>query len=146
MDSKRTYWKADINKDRYGPAKIISATELDGNLIGSRLDLYGGPHAPVLDIDFEASLVPSSTEGHYHLYLDKPMTWRKYKKLLKAFYRAGIIERGYYRSSLKEGMTTVRKPSERKTSSPPLGNAHLIRLGEIRNAFDSLMEDMEPVN
>ena len=71
-----------------------------------------GNHAPVLDIDFEAQLIPSSTQGHFHLYLDKKMSWHKYKQLLEALYEAGIIQRGYYESSLERGQTMVLLPGK----------------------------------
>src|SRR4051794_39832810 len=45
--------------------------DLDANLVSSRLatkdhEIFGDWHSPVLDIDFEARLIPSSTPGHYH--------------------------------------------------------------------------------
>jgi hypothetical protein len=93
-------------------------TEDEANLISSSL----GPtrkqldalHAPVLDIDFPAHLVPSSTIGHYHLYLDKKITWDKYKKLLVALADADILERGYVDAAINTGATYVRLPYVRK--------------------------------
>ena len=35
-------------------------------------------HRPILDLDFPAALVPSTTPGHFHLYLDKPMAEEDY--------------------------------------------------------------------
>jgi hypothetical protein len=67
-------------------------------------------HAPVLDIDVPAFLVPSSTPGHSHLYIDHPMTWDAYKALLKALSDAGIIEEGFYEASKGRGSTMVRRP------------------------------------
>lgn len=67
-------------------------------------------HRPVLDIDFPAKLVPSSTPGRFHLYLDKPMSWAAYEKLLTALADAGIVERGYVRASIERGATFVRLP------------------------------------
>lgn len=74
-----------------------------------------GTHRPVLDIDFEASLVPSSTPGHYHLYLDGiELSWRQYRRLLKALAKAGVIQRGYYCWSVRRGQSTVRLPWVKK--------------------------------
>lgn len=78
----------------------------DANLISSRC--RNGKHAPVLDIDFEARLLPSRTEGHYHLYLDKQMPWWKYRILLKVLAWTGIIEPGYYGASVERKMTFLR--------------------------------------
>jgi hypothetical protein len=72
-----------------------------------RDDVY---HRPILDIDFPAMLIPSSTEGHYHLYLDLPMKWSAYEKLLSALAAAGIIEKGYYRASVERKATFLRLP------------------------------------
>lgn len=67
-------------------------------------------HAPVLDIDFPAQLVPSATEGHFHLYLDMPMRWSTYEALLTALAAAGVIEDGYARASIARGASFVRMP------------------------------------
>jgi hypothetical protein len=69
-----------------------------------------GMHAPALDIDFKARLIPSSTIGHYHLYLDKEICWDDYAKLIAVMGEIGLIEPGYAEVSLKKGMTTLRKP------------------------------------
>lgn len=71
-------------------------------------------HAPVLDFDFPVEVVPSTTPGHHHVYLDKVMTWRQYKRVLRAMMRAGLIEKGYYETSVKHGYTTVRAPWVKK--------------------------------
>lgn len=76
--------------------------------------LSSGRHAPVLDIDVPHKLVPSTTQGHSHLYLDVPMSWWRYKRLLKALAKAGIIEKGYWRASRRRGFTAVRLPWVRK--------------------------------
>jgi hypothetical protein len=67
-------------------------------------------HAPVLDIDVPSEWVPSSTPGHAHLYIDVPMTWWRYKRLLKAMAKAGIIEDSYVKVSIARGHTDVRVP------------------------------------
>lgn len=71
-------------------------------------------HRPVLDIDFPAKLVPSSTPGRFHLYLDKPMTWAVYAKLLSALADAGVIERGYADACEARGASFVRLPWVKK--------------------------------
>lgn len=74
-------------------------------------------HRPVLDIDFPAKLVPSSTPGKFHLYLDKPMTWPVYEKLLTALADAGIIEPGYANASIDRMATFVRLPWVKKEAA-----------------------------
>ena len=67
-------------------------------------------HRPVLDIDVPARLIPSTTPGHHHLYLDIDMTWEKYEALLKALASAGVIEQGYLLAALNRRATFVRLP------------------------------------
>ncbi len=71
-----------------------------------------GSHLPVLDLDFPAKLVPSRTEGNWHLYLDRAVSWDKYQRLLLAMADAGLIERGYCDASIAKGYTAVRIPPE----------------------------------
>ena len=74
----------------------------------------GHLHTPVLDIDIPATLVPSSTPGKNHLYLDVPMSWDQYTKLLDVMAEVGILEPGYVSASKKRGFTAVRLPWIRK--------------------------------
>ena len=99
--------------DPYGTPEIIHMAAADDANVFTSL-LGDGLHAPVLDIDFGAHLVPSSTPGHFHLYLNKAMTWRKYRRLLRALGRAGILEPGYVKASLRRGYSAARKPGVRK--------------------------------
>ena len=77
-----------------------------------------GYHYPCIDIDIPVRLVPSSTPGHSHLYVDEPITWGTYKRLLVALAEAGIVERGYLNASVAQGGTTVRMPHIKKGVEP----------------------------
>ena len=77
-----------------------------------------GMHRPVLDIDFPAALIPSSTPGHFHLYLDKQMNFATYVILLDALAAAGVIEKGYASVSKARGYTSARLPWVKKTPRP----------------------------
>lgn len=77
-----------------------------------------GLHAPVLDIDFPAFVVPSSTPGHFHLYLDKPIEWDAYEALLKALCRAGVLSFHYTEHSIQREQTVVRMPWVDKDPTP----------------------------
>jgi hypothetical protein len=80
-----------------------------------RADPYRGWHSPVLDIDFEVQLIPSTTKGHYHLYLDGiSMEWDKYRKLLQTLAECKVIEQGFCDASLRREMTCVRLPHVKK--------------------------------
>lgn len=110
-----SWWRSDtLNTERaghHGEGRWEVASHEDANLISSRLQ--GSPkglHSPVLDIDFPARLVPSATPGHFHLYLDRPMTWDAYEELLKALAKAKIISRHYLKHSVLRQATMARPP------------------------------------
>lgn len=71
-------------------------------------------HRPVLDLDLDAKLLPSSTPGHFHLYIDSPMRWDTYVALLEALADAEILERGFVDASITRKHTAVRLPWVRK--------------------------------
>lgn len=71
-------------------------------------------HYALLDLDVPATLVPSSTPGHSHLYIKKAMTWTQYEDLLLALGDAGILEPGYVRASIARGATMLRTPWTKK--------------------------------
>jgi hypothetical protein len=109
----------------------------DANVVSSH---FGGVnseyHRPVLDIDFPAALVPSTTPGHFHLYLDKVLTWEEYEKLLNVLAEVGIIERGYRNVSVERRHTAVRVPWIRK-GTDKLGTY----AGKARDALVNLALD-----
>lgn len=80
------------------------------NLVTSKLP--NGKHAVTLDLDYPVKVLKSRTKGHHHLYLDpqKQLTWKQYKRLLRALRDAGLIEDGYYKASVKKKFTALRKP------------------------------------
>jgi hypothetical protein len=67
-------------------------------------------HRPALDLDMPVKVLPSSTPGHHHLYIDHKMTWDEYKDLLKVMTRVGLLEPGYTNACLSHGYTTLRLP------------------------------------
>lgn len=100
----------------------IEANPSEGALVASsqtdRKDPFSVPeepyHRPVLDIDIPARLLPSSTPGHHHLYLDIDVPWDKYEALLKALADARVIEEGYVLAALERKATFVRLPWVKK--------------------------------
>lgn len=81
----------------------------DANVVTSEI-VGADTHAPAFDVDFPVTVVSSSTEGHYHLYIDKEMSFKEYIKLLKAMVDAGIVQEGYYKAAAANGYTTLRLP------------------------------------
>ena len=75
-----------------------------------------GKHRPLLDLDMKVAVIPSSTPGHGHLYIDKELTWTQYKKLLKVLAELDIIEKGYRGASIARGYTALRLPWVKKTA------------------------------
>lgn len=71
-------------------------------------------HKLILDLDHPAMLIPSTTPGHSHLYVDVEISWERYAALLLALAEAGVIERGYADASLARGFTSVRLPWVKK--------------------------------
>lgn len=117
--SGRTLWYMNQemldSKDSEGDTvmEFYPADEEHANLTSSRLE--NGNHSPVLDIDFPARLEPSSTPGHFHLYLEGlEMPWATYEALLVALGDAGVIGEGYLRHSLNREQTMVRRPHIKK--------------------------------
>jgi hypothetical protein len=88
-------------------ANLISSLCLDGN------------HRPVLDFDVPARYEPSTTPGHGHLYIDKPLTWAQYEQLLIVLGEVGILEKGYVGAALRRGATFVRPPWVKKPGALP---------------------------
>lgn len=111
---ERTFWFIEKIKDSYhGDSEVrTQVTEDKATLVSSLLT--NGKHYPTLDIDMPAKLVPSSTPGHFHLYIDCEMSWWRYRRLLKALMKAGVIERGYYKANKSRKATFVRKPGVMK--------------------------------
>jgi len=71
---------------------------------------YPRTHKPVLDIDMPVKIFPSSTEGHFHLFIDKEMSWEDYCKLMNVMAEVGILEQGYVNASIARGCSAVRLP------------------------------------
>ena len=117
-------WKLDKFPVNYGPNRVPVMPEpaalLDGaNLVSSiRKDTLPGEegdrHAVLLDLDVPAFLIPSSTPGHSHLYINKALEQDKYFKLLDVLAECGILEQGYVDASKSQGGTFLRLPWVKK--------------------------------
>lgn len=111
---------ADSGEDWWDDQRVAVVDPDRANLIGSRLvdqpneRRTGTLHAPVIDIDLECHLLPSTTPGHFHLYIEKAVSWEAYGEMLTAMCDAGIVEPGYVDAALHRGMSHVRKPGVMK--------------------------------
>lgn len=95
------------------PHEMLPPANVVGSLSGD-----GSHHLPCIDVDVPAKLVPSSTPGHHHLYIDVPLAWHDYCDLLDVMARCGIVEEGYVSAAKARGQTSCRLPHVRKEGGP----------------------------
>jgi hypothetical protein len=76
-------------------------------------------HRPVIDIDLPCKLVPSTTPGHFHLYIDKVIPSDAYFDLLDTLAEVGIVEKGFARAARVRGYSAARLPWVKKEPAPP---------------------------
>lgn len=88
--------------DYYDPAEVGAL--LSSEIEGSKL------HLPVLDVDDTSVVVPSTTPGHFHILAPKPLSWRKYKKLLYLCAEAGIVDREWSSKAIRAKKGRVHQP------------------------------------
>jgi hypothetical protein len=62
-------------------------------------------------------IVPSSTEGHFHLYIDVPVPGDTYWGLLSELVAYGVIEEGYLTASKKTEGTVLRLVHDKKVDN-----------------------------
>lgn len=141
--------KFDFGKDDgdYSDKRVIAddVDLKDANLVTSRIE-GTNLHRVVLDIDMDAALVPSSTPGHHHLYINKSLDWTAYTKLLRALVDAGIVQRGYAEASISRGYSAVRPPWVHKPPPPSpieLARRYLQRAGDHAVLMMRLDEHVE---
>lgn len=116
VDWKFSFVPSDIPD--YEPGIDREEADLDkANIVSSETRPLWGKHemqrhAVLLDIDYPAYLVESSTCGHSHLYLDVPggVKHEDYMELLALLGRIGVIEKGYAEVSIKRGHSDLRLP------------------------------------
>lgn len=95
-------------------------------------------HHLLLDVDIPAWLIPSSSYGKSHLYVELPRggaPWEDYKAFLLAAAKIGLIEDGYAKASIRRGHTALRLPwvkkGEENLNDPPT---------EPHETFEQMME------
>lgn len=99
----------DVKDGVRSPAGLEKALVISSAVEGSVV-----AHRPALDIDHPVRVVPSSTPGHHHLFIDVDMTWAQYSKLLDVLAEVGVIEQGYADVSKVREATYLRLPWVKK--------------------------------
>lgn len=119
---KRTLWSVALDspyRSQDGDGRRV-VEESEANCVSSLLE--DGMHAPLLDLDCPHVYRETETPGHGHLIIDVPMSWRRYKRLLKALRDAGILEHGYVEAALRRRHNELRLPGFKKDdgAGPPV--------------------------
>ena len=108
-------------QDSATPVKIEQTCEdaglYDANVITS--EYLAGYHYPIIDLDMDAALLPSSTPGHHHLYIDKLLSYDQLVRLLEVMVQVGIVQAGILEGVKKRGYATLRLPHVKKCDDQP---------------------------
>lgn len=80
----------------------------EANIISS--EVAQGLHIPIIDLDMDAALLPSSTMGHHHLYIDKVLTFEQLIKLLEVMHEVGIVQEGVLKGAKARKYAALRLP------------------------------------
>lgn len=113
---KVTKWDEDSSVT-YSQEERESASLAEANVSTSIREDRPDHHAVLLDLDVPACLLPSSTPGHSHLYIDVAVPTPTYFQLLDALAAAGVIQHGYANSSKHRGGTALRLPWVKKSEN-----------------------------
>lgn len=128
--SSRACRRVDFTAEYSGKAENRPVVPVGDATVVTSQTVYSDLHYPVIDLDFPARLIPSSTQGHYHLYLDTPVDWGKFVAVLEAMVDAGLVEGGYVEASKERGHTCVRLPWVGKYDT---------RLKDVQDAFEDVL-------
>lgn len=76
--------------------------------------LGANKHVPMFDLDVPAYLIPSSTPGHSHLYIDAAITTEQYARILEALCSAGLVQVAWAEKVGRPHGTLLRAPGQEK--------------------------------
>jgi hypothetical protein len=95
------------------PTRVVRWLGPKANLVSSKTE--DGQHMPIIDLDFPHQYVPSTQEGHGHLYLNVPISRWRWHALMWGLFLGNQIELGYFVWSLRRGGNFVRTETTKKT-------------------------------
>lgn len=107
----RTYRKIPFG-DYENDGDVVAQEE--ANAISSDDPTNPDRHWPVIDIDLPIRVVPSSTPGHNHLYIDVSLSTAVFMDILDALVAAGLVEEGFAQGSRRRGHADLRLPHIKK--------------------------------
>lgn len=113
---KVEHWVSDSASGESSNDQRITGDVAEADIISSKI-ASSPKHTIMLDLDITAKLVPSSTPGHTHLYIDAPVSWDAYCRLLDSLEECGVLEPGYVGASKARGYTALRLPWVKKDAS-----------------------------
>ena len=93
-----------------------SETDMPPNLMSSQIK-GSTSHYLILDIDHPAWLVPSSTPGHSHLFIDKKVKSEAFKDIIESLHSGGLLADGNMRQLYAYGSQFLRLPGVKKSKS-----------------------------
>lgn len=88
------------------------------NVVSSKI-VGKNRHKILLDLDFDAALIPTSTPGHFHLYIDKTLTPTEYEEFLNVCLSIGLIAGGNMNQWNNHQKQYLRLPHVRKGGPKP---------------------------
>lgn len=110
-------WHLPVFDVDHRPEQIATHSYMPSGGLAEKLLTGALPNEVVICMAFpeaEPRWVPSSTEGHFHVYVDYPYQWDVYVDKLRDLATLGIIEWGYVNVSKERGATYVRMPGVAK--------------------------------
>ena len=122
-------------------SSLVESLVRHGVVERNRVAVMGGDL--VLDIDYRAHLIPSSTEGHFHLILEVPdgIPHNDYMDLLDVLGKYNVVELGYAAASRDRGHSDIRLPWVKKKAEEKKVSVREERTAGPHLHFDLLSED-----
>lgn len=135
LEKYTNFKPSDYSVDDWEPTVRTS----DAEVVASRIKATGKHHL-LIDLDVPAHLIPSTTEGHSHLYIEcgEGIEWSKIEMILWALASAGIVEQGYFQASSSRGFTALRTPwtKKEKPKEGPISDDNLPGMWEKADFLD----------
>ena len=107
---KKQWFSYGSGYDIWTTEETVECPEFEASLIGSRIK-DSKLHLVVLDVDMGVEVRNSKTPGHYHLIFEKPVKWRKYKRVIKTLAKAGVVDEKWARATIAGGVGFIAKRS-----------------------------------